>query len=183
MVLCRELRLFVLDSVHQTPSFELSRSTFGQFFRFFILRGDPYDFGVVKSYTEWKKWSEKRRRKKLTKWNRKMGGRSFIITSGAFEGTLLYMTPPHYTWQFYITHDTCTWHITPAHDMCRWHVHVNFTPAHGTCTWHLHMTPAHDNFTWQMMSAPAPPNGCFQEEVLHHGVAWGHGHKAALKTW
>jgi hypothetical protein len=46
-VLCRELRFFALHSVHQNPSFELSKSTFGQFF---TLRGDPFDLGGGKSY-------------------------------------------------------------------------------------------------------------------------------------
>ena len=50
MVLCRELRFFALHSVHQNPSFELSKSTFRQFFRFFTLRGDPFDLGEGKIY-------------------------------------------------------------------------------------------------------------------------------------
>ena len=57
--------------------------------------GDPYDFGVVKSYPEWKKWLKKIPQKNLkdwTKWNRKIGGRSFNMTSGAFRDTLLYNT-------------------------------------------------------------------------------------------
>ena len=36
MVLCRELRFIVWHSVHQTPSFEVSKPTIRQFFRFFI---------------------------------------------------------------------------------------------------------------------------------------------------
>ena len=51
LVRCRELRFFALDSVHQTSSFELSKSKLKKLFKFFIQRGDPYDFGVVKSYT------------------------------------------------------------------------------------------------------------------------------------
>ena len=46
--------------------------------------------GVLKSYTEWKNGRKKFKKKILkveTKWNKKMGGRSFIITSGAFGGT------------------------------------------------------------------------------------------------
>ena len=96
MVLCRELRFFVLHSAHQNPSFELSKSTFWQFFRFFTLIEDPYEFGVVKSYTDWIKWLKKfpkKSEKNWTKWIRKMGGRCFIITSGAFGGTLLYCSP------------------------------------------------------------------------------------------
>ena len=42
--------VFVLYSVHQDTSFELSKSTFGQFFKMFIIRGDPCDFGGVKIY-------------------------------------------------------------------------------------------------------------------------------------
>ena len=47
---CRELGSFVLYSVHQDASFELSKSTFRQFFKIFITRGDPYDFGWLKVY-------------------------------------------------------------------------------------------------------------------------------------
>jgi len=50
MVLCRELRFFALHSVHQNPSFELSKSTIRQFFIFFTLRGDPFDLGGLKFY-------------------------------------------------------------------------------------------------------------------------------------
>ena len=39
------LRFFALHSVHQDTSFELSKSTIGQFFGFFTIRGDPFDFG------------------------------------------------------------------------------------------------------------------------------------------
>ena len=49
-VLCRELRFLALHSVHQNPSFELSKSTIRQFFRFFTIRGDPCDLGGVKFY-------------------------------------------------------------------------------------------------------------------------------------
>ena len=52
------------------------------------------DFEVVKSYTEWTKWLIYFfNQKDWTKWNRKMGGRSFIVTSGAFKDTLLYARP------------------------------------------------------------------------------------------
>ena len=50
MVLCRELRFFALHSVQENPSFELSKSTIRQFFRFFTIRGDPCDLGGVKFY-------------------------------------------------------------------------------------------------------------------------------------
>ena len=49
-ILCKELRFFALHSVHQDASFELSKSTIRQFFRFFTHRGDPYDLGGVKMY-------------------------------------------------------------------------------------------------------------------------------------
>ena len=39
-----------------------------------------------------KKISEEKNLKDWTKWNRKMGGRSFNITSGAFGDTLMYST-------------------------------------------------------------------------------------------
>ena len=52
MVLCRKLWFFALDSVHQNPSFELSKSTIRQFFIFFTIRGDPCDLGGVKFYRQ-----------------------------------------------------------------------------------------------------------------------------------
>ena len=48
--------------------------------------------GWSKVTRKWKKWLTKFPPKNLkdwTKWNRKMGGRSFNITSGAFGDTLL----------------------------------------------------------------------------------------------
>ena len=39
---------FVLHSVPQDASFELSKKGFRQFFRFFIIRGDPFDLGGFK---------------------------------------------------------------------------------------------------------------------------------------
>ena len=50
MVHCRELGSFALHSVHQDASFELSKLRFKQFFKIFIIRGDPCDFGWVKVY-------------------------------------------------------------------------------------------------------------------------------------
>ena len=41
---------FPLDSVHQNTSFELYKSKFRKNFRLFTLRGDPFNFGVVKSW-------------------------------------------------------------------------------------------------------------------------------------
>ena len=92
IVLCRELRCFALHSVHQNPSFKLSKLTFRQFFQFVILIGDPYEFWVVKKFTEFE--VPKKNLKHLTKWIRNMGGRSFIITSCAFGGTLLNCCSP-----------------------------------------------------------------------------------------
>ena len=34
--------------MHQDPSFKLSKTAFGQFFRFYIISGDPSDLGGVK---------------------------------------------------------------------------------------------------------------------------------------
>ena len=42
--------LFAMYSMHQDASFELSKSTFRQYFKIFIIRGDPCDFGGVKIY-------------------------------------------------------------------------------------------------------------------------------------
>ena len=91
MVLLRELRFFALHSVYQNPSFELSKSTFWQFFRFFILRGDPYDFGVVKSYPEWKKWLKKIPKKKIWKIRPRGTGKWVVEVSSSqvvLSGTL-----------------------------------------------------------------------------------------------
>ena len=49
-VLCREMRFFALKSVDKNRSFELSKSTIQQFFRFFAIRGHPCDLGGVKFY-------------------------------------------------------------------------------------------------------------------------------------
>ena len=35
--------------MNQDASFELSKSTIGQFFRFFTIRGDPFDFEGVQA--------------------------------------------------------------------------------------------------------------------------------------
>ena len=48
-VLRKELMFFVLHSVNQDSSFELSKSTIGHFFMNFSLRGDPFDFGGVRA--------------------------------------------------------------------------------------------------------------------------------------
>ena len=81
-----ELWLFALRSMHQDASFELSKTVFEIFFIFFIIRGDPCDLGGSKSYPTWKKRSKKFLNFFLSnqdaKWNKKMGGRSFVITCG-----------------------------------------------------------------------------------------------------
>ena len=43
---------FALRSVHQNASFTLSKTGFGQFFIFFIIRGDPYDLGGLHIYQQ-----------------------------------------------------------------------------------------------------------------------------------
>ena len=72
----------------------LSKSTTGKKkkIRFFTIKGESYDFGGVKSNPTWKKRLKKNSKKKSNqgaKWNKKMGGRSFVITCGAFKDTLL----------------------------------------------------------------------------------------------
>ena len=47
-VLSKDLRFFALHSVPQDASFELSKSTFRKNFRFFTIKGDPFDLGGVK---------------------------------------------------------------------------------------------------------------------------------------
>ena len=80
-----------MRSVHQDASFELSKTVFGQFFKFFIIRG----FGGVKKLPD----MEKKVKKKFgnfflirgAKSNQKRGGRSHAITFGIFpfkSGTL-----------------------------------------------------------------------------------------------
>ena len=50
-VLCKMLGFFALHSVQQDTSFELSKASFGQFFIFFIMRGDPSDLGAGSKLT------------------------------------------------------------------------------------------------------------------------------------
>ena len=75
--------------MHQDASFELSNTAFGQFFIFFIIRGDPFDLRGSKSYPKWEKKIPKLKKNSNqdAKWNKKMGGRSFVITCGVI-GTL-----------------------------------------------------------------------------------------------
>ena len=47
-VIFKEMGSFVLCSVHQNASFELSNKAFGQLFKIFTIRGDPSDLGGVK---------------------------------------------------------------------------------------------------------------------------------------
>ena len=86
-VLCRELGFFALRSVHQDASFELSKTVIGQFFKFVIIRR----FRGVKKLPCMEKKFEKNFPKKISyqgaKRNKKMGGRSYVITFGAI-GTL-----------------------------------------------------------------------------------------------
>ena len=48
-VLCTDPGFFGLHSVHQDASFDLSKTYFGHFFIFFIIRGDPFDFRLGKN--------------------------------------------------------------------------------------------------------------------------------------
>ena len=76
--------------MHQSASFELSKTVFEQLFIFFIIRGDPFNLGGSKSYPTWKKRSKNVPKKVLNqdaKWNKKTGGRSCVITFGVI-GTL-----------------------------------------------------------------------------------------------
>ena len=85
--------------MHQDASFELSKTVFGQFFKFFIIRG----FGGVKKLPNMEKKVEKKFQNFFSnqgaKRNKKMGGRSHVITFGVFpfkNGTL-YCTVLHST--------------------------------------------------------------------------------------
>ena len=89
---------FTLYLLHQNPSFELSKLTFRQVFWLFTLRGDPYDFGVVKSYPEKKVKKNFKKQKNLKdwiKWNRKMGGK--VPRSKVLISRTLYCTVPSST--------------------------------------------------------------------------------------
>ena len=66
---------------------ELSKTTFGNIFKFFTIRGDSYGQKVTRSgkKVEKKKKKEKKEKKHQgEKWNKKIGGRSCFITRGAF---------------------------------------------------------------------------------------------------
>ena len=47
-LLGKDLWFFAMRPVPQDASFELSKSTFRKHFRFFTIRGDPFDLGGVK---------------------------------------------------------------------------------------------------------------------------------------
>ena len=90
-ILCQEQGFFVLHSVHHYASFELSKTIFGQFLKLVIIRG----FGGLKNLPN----LGKKRLKKIPKFfsnqgakrNKKMGGRSHVMTFGVFpykKGTL-----------------------------------------------------------------------------------------------
>ena len=74
---CRDLGSFALYSVHQDASFELSKSIFRQFFIFFTLRGDPFDWGGVKILPTPEVEGLERKERQFQKWHDicyKMGG-------------------------------------------------------------------------------------------------------------
>ena len=69
--------------MHQDAYFELSKTVFGQFFKFFIIKG----VGGVQKLPDMEKKVDKYFQKKISnqgaKRNKKMGGRSYVITFGA----------------------------------------------------------------------------------------------------
>ena len=77
-VLCRGLVFFALRSVSQNASFELSKTTFEIFFKYFTIRGVLEQKKRLKKILKkiWKDW---------TKWNRKMGGRSCFYHKWCFR--------------------------------------------------------------------------------------------------
>ena len=86
-ILCKELGFFVLHSVHQDASFELSKTAFGQFFRFFIIRGSQnlrQPLNLVKNQKEKLFWNQQK------KTSTKTGGRSLMKHFGQFCNSLQY---------------------------------------------------------------------------------------------
>ena len=75
----------MLRSVSQNPQYELSETTLGMF----TIRGVPYGQKVTRSEKNVKHFSKKKKLNQGEKWNKKMGGRSFFVTSGAFTHGLL----------------------------------------------------------------------------------------------
>ena len=47
--------------MHQNASFELSKTSFGHFSYFFIIRGDPSDLGGVKITSTGSRWAREER--------------------------------------------------------------------------------------------------------------------------
>ena len=66
---------------------------FGNIFKFFTIRGVPYGQKVTRRRKKGGTNFQKKNLKYWTKWNKKMGGRSFVTTSGVI-GTL-YCAVPH----------------------------------------------------------------------------------------
>ena len=89
MVLFRGLRFFALWSMFQNDLFGLSKTTVKHIFKFFTIWGVPYCQKVT--------WSRKKVEKKIQfrekKRNKKMGGRSCFIPSGALGHGLSYRAP------------------------------------------------------------------------------------------
>ena len=52
---------FACCSVHQDASFEVSKTVFWQFFRFFTMRGDPWDLGRPKNWQHTQKLQKKKK--------------------------------------------------------------------------------------------------------------------------
>ena len=98
-MLCRGPWVFALRSVSQNALFELSKTIFRNVFNFLSMRGVPYRQKVTGAEKKVKKKFQKKNLKDWTKWNRKMGGRSCFITSGAFGHGLM----KSHTEKFHIT--------------------------------------------------------------------------------
>ena len=69
---CKELGFFALHSVHQDASFELSNTTFEQFFRFFVIRGGQ------KVTRHWKK-DQNKNSEKIIQIRMKNGTRKLVV--------------------------------------------------------------------------------------------------------
>ena len=76
---------FVLHSVHQEASFELSKTAFGQFFKIFTIRGGKHfrpGEDEVKNLKEKLCWNQH------DKTNKEMGGRSLTDKFGLYDSPL-----------------------------------------------------------------------------------------------
>ena len=60
MVICTELGFFAFIQCIKPLLLSYHNQHSANFFRFFTINGDLYDFGVVRSYPEWKKQSKKK---------------------------------------------------------------------------------------------------------------------------